>query len=256
MKRFFYLLRFEFKNLLISPSTYVSAFLFLSLMTLIYLVILSGFSQLPHNTPPSTQFFQTFWLPVLFMVPLLTMKSVADEARRGTLQTTLATSLSSLAFILAKFFSAYLLYLLLWSITLCFPFIIQQFFLPHSSLHTSLLFNAPSIFGSYLFIALSGLLFIAIGIFTSSLTRSQLIAGILSFSLLFTLIICTRFIFELPFFSYSYPHSFTPSITYLHIFDHLNDFSNGIFDTRALIFYISSSTLLLGTSSLFIRSKV
>lgn len=242
MKRFFYLIRFELKNLFICPFTYICAFLFLSLMAFLYLDILNDFSSSPHNTPPSTQFFRPLLFPVLFMVPLLTMKSLAAETRRGTLQTTLSTSLSPFTFILTKFFSAYLLYLLLWTITLSFPFIIQQFFLPSSSLHSSLLFNIPSLFGSYSFVALSGLLFIAIGIFSSSLTRSQFLACVFSFSLLLTFPICINI-----FSGHSLPFYFS---------DHLDDFSNVIFDTRPLIFYISSSIFLLGTSSLLIRSKV
>lgn len=252
MRRFLYLLRFEFKNLLITPATYVSAFLFLSLNILFYLVTIKVFLNTPQSIPPSTHFFQTFWIPTLFMIPLLTMKIIADETRRGTLQTTLATSLSPLSLILIKFFSAYFLYLLLWSITLCFPLMIQQFFLPHSGLHTSLLFNASSLIGGYFFIALSGLLFIAIGIFSSSLTRSQLIAGMLSFALLFVIIICLNPSSNLTF----VPRPFTHLMTPFNIDNHLKDFSTGIFDTRTLIFYTSITALLLGTSSLLLRLKI
>ena len=86
MRHFFTILSHELRSLLFNPSTYVAAVLFLSLMGFIFTGILDAYSKAPQETPPAAVFFQLFWIPVFFMVPLLTMKCLAEERRLGTLE--------------------------------------------------------------------------------------------------------------------------------------------------------------------------
>lgn len=65
-----------------------------------------------------------FWMPVLFVVPLLAMKSIAEERRLCTLETLMTTSVSSWAIVLSKFLSIYFVCMLLWLLTCLFPFIL------------------------------------------------------------------------------------------------------------------------------------
>ena len=81
MRGFLAIARHEVFVLLISPATYVAGFLFLLMMWLVYWLILK---DLPSEDLPASSFFQLFWLPVLFMVPLLTMRTLAEERRMGT----------------------------------------------------------------------------------------------------------------------------------------------------------------------------
>ena len=91
MRHFFTLLSHEIRVLLFSPSTYIAAVLFLLVMGFIFTGILDAYSKTPQETPPAVVFFQLFWLPVFFMVPLLTMKCFAEERRLGTIETLLTT---------------------------------------------------------------------------------------------------------------------------------------------------------------------
>ena len=81
MKHFLTLLSHEIRMLLVSPATYIAATLFLSFMGLIFIKILEEYSGTPQEASPADVYFQLFWLPVCVMVPLLTMKCLAEERR-------------------------------------------------------------------------------------------------------------------------------------------------------------------------------
>jgi ABC-2 type transport system permease protein len=239
--------------LFISPSTYVAAVLFLSLMGFLYWAILRGMVNTPSEMLPTVQFFSVFWIPVLFVIPLLTMRSIAGERSSGTLDTLMTTPTSRAAVVLSKFAGAYLFYLLLWSITLAYPILTNELY-PQAAESGALLELAP-LMGSFLFLATSGLLFIAIGIFSSSVTRSQLVAGMLSFTMLFVVIVGGQQMGNVTNAGGDFAPWIVATVNYLQIFAHLDDFSRGIIDTRPFFYYASTGFLLLGLSTLVIEAK-
>lgn len=239
--------------LLISPPTYIAAVLFLCLMGFLYWAILRGMVNTPSEMLPTVQFFSLFWIPVFFVVPLLTMRSIAGERSIGTLDTLMTTPTSRASVILSKFAGAYLFYMLLWTLTLSFPLLAQKLY-PHVSESGALLESAP-LAGGFLFLGISGLLFISIGIFASSITRSQLVAGMLSFTLLFVVIVGGQQMANLADSAADISTWMNATINYLQIFEHLDDFSRGIIDTRPFFYYASTGFLLLGLSTLVIEAK-
>lgn len=253
MRHFFTLFKQELRMLLISPSTYIAAVLFLSLMGFIYWAILRGMVNTPSETLPTVQFFSVFWIPVLFVVPLLTMRSIAGERSSGTLDTLMTTPTSFVTVILSKFSGAYVFYMLLWVLTLGFPILTQKLY-PHAAESGALLEYAP-LAGSFLFLATSGVLFISIGIFSSSITRSQVVAGMLSFTTLFVVIIGGQQISNIADTGSGLSSLMLATVNYLQIFAHLDDFSRGIIDTRPFFYYSSTGLLLLGLSSLINEAK-
>ena len=253
MRNFFTLLRHELRMLLISPPTYIAAVLFVSLMGFLYWAILRGMINTPEESLPIVQFLKIFWIPVFFVVPLLTMRSVAGERSTGTLDTLMTTPTSRVAVILSKFSGAYIFYMLLWLSTLSFPIIASTFF-PSAAVSGSLLETAP-IIGGFAFLALSGVLFISIGIFASSITRSQLVAGMLSFTTLFVAIIGGQQLGNIAENGAELAFWASELVNYLQIFEHLDDFSRGVIDTRPFFYYISTGALLLGLSTLVIEAK-
>ncbi|MGB0409244.1 MAG: ABC transporter permease [Opitutales bacterium] len=253
MRHFLTLLKHELRLLLISPSTYVAGVLFLCLMGFIYWAILRSMVNAPSETLPTVQFFSLFWIPVLFVVPLLTMRSIAGERSIGTLDTLMTTPTSRVAVVLSKFSGAYLFYILLWALTLGFPFITQKFF-PHASVNGALL-DGASLCGSFLFLAISGILFISIGILSSSVTRSQLVAGMLCFTTLFVVIVGGQQLGNIYSDTSNLDGWLDAMVSYLQIFQHLDDFSRGIVDTRPFFYYTSTGALLLGLSTLVIEAK-
>lgn len=244
------MLRHELKSLCLAPATYVAAFLFLLVMGFIFQGIVESFGKTPQDAIPMVLFFQLFWLPVFFMVPLLTMKSFAEEKRQGTLEALLTTPVSTGQVVAAKFSGAYLLYAILWLSTVGFNFVLHRF-VPDPRL-----LESGPLFGGYFFILLSGTLFVAIGIFASSVTRNQLVAGILSFSLLFAVIIGSRYLADLSAPDARYLPISDRWVDYLQVFQHVEDFSRGVIDTRPISFYLSTSLLFLALSMLAIESKL
>lgn len=253
MRHFFTLLKHELRMLLISPSTYVAGVLFLCLMGFLYWAILRSSVNAPSEVLPSVQFFSVFWIPVFFVVPLLTMRSIAGERSAGTLDTLMTTPTSRVAVVLSKFAGAYIFYMFLWALTLGFPIMTEKLY-PQAA-EAGALLDRASITGSFIFLAVSGVLFISIGILASSVTRSQLVAGMLSFTTLFVVIVGGQQLGNLADSGTQIMGWLDATINYLQIFEHLDDFSRGIIDTRPFFYYLSTGLLLLGLSTLVIEAK-
>ncbi len=252
MRHFPLLLAHELRMLAVSVATYSAAVLFLLVMGLFYFLVLYFYHQGGlHNDPPAAQYFQMFWIPVFFVVPLLTMKSLAEERRHGTLETLLTTPASTLEIVLAKYFAAYFFYIGLWALTLIFPLIAVKY-LPTPA--GSPLLDSASLVGGFTFVVFSGLLYIALGIFASSLTRNTLVAGMLSFSMLFVLIISGNLLPHLPLQDTWLSH-LLPAVDYLKTFQHLEDFSRGVIDTRPFFLYASNTLLVLGVTTLVVEAR-
>jgi len=250
MRHFFTILSHEIRSLLFSASTYIAAVLFLFVMAFFFATMLETYTKDPQETAPAVDFFRYFWLPVWFMVPLLTMRSLAEERRLGTLETLLTTPVSTAEVVLGKFAAAYLLYLAMWGSTLGFHFVLH-----HYARDPRLLDPGPLI-GGYLFIAVSGLLYVAVGIFASSLTRSQAVAGILSFIMLIALIAGLGYLSTSTVLDYEMLRPAKTAVDALQVFEHLDDFTHGVIDTRQIIFYVSGSALALIFSMLGVEAKL
>ena len=253
MRRLFHLTIHEIRLLLISSSTYWAGVLFLLAMGTIYAALLFDYMKTPQDERITSTFAQLFWIPVFVVVPLLTMKSVAEERRLGTLSALLSTGVSAWQLVFSKFFSAYLLYLSLWLCTYLFPVIAYLRF-PLLKEEIDLL-HGYSLWGGFIFIALTGISYIAIGIFTSCLTRSQLVAGMLSFTLLFLIIVGGQLLEGLPIASFSILEKFSDPLNYFRSFKQLEDFSLGIYDSRPFFLYVSGGLLLMGLSVLVVEQK-
>ena len=250
MKHFLTLLSHEIRMLLVSPSTYLAAVLFHGFMGFIFTTILESYSKVPQEVSPAQVFFQLFWLPVLFMVPMLTMKCLAEERRLGTIETLLTTPVTTTEVVLGKYGAAYLLYLTLWGSTAGFFFILRKY-------SGDVRFIDPGpLLGGYLFIAVSGLLFIALGVFASSLSRNQAVAGILCFSMIFGLIFGLSFLANTSILNRDTLQPVKLAVDYAQVLVHRDDFTRGVIDTRQLLFYLSGTVLALIFSILGVEAKL
>ncbi len=250
MKHFPTILGHEIRMLLVSPSTYIAGVLFLGVMGFVFTGILESYSKAPQETSPTQIFFQLFWLPVFFMVPLLTMKCLAEERRLGTIETLLTTPVSTAEVVLGKYGAAYFLYIVLWGSTGGFFYILQKF------AGDARFLDLGPLVGGYVFIAVSGLLFIAIRVFASSLSRNQAVAGILCFAMLFGLIIGLRFLPEVEALNSEVLHPVKSAVEYAQVFQHFDAFTRGVVDTRQLLFYLSGTVLGLIFSILGVEAKL
>lgn len=250
MKHFLTLLSHEIRMLLVSPATYFAATLFLGFMGLIFSKILDMYSGAAQETSPAYVFFNLFWLPVCVMVPLLTMKCLAEERRLGTIETLLTTPVTTAEVVLGKFGAAYFLYLALWGSTAGFFYILKRF-----STDPRFLDPGPLV-GGYVFIAVSGLFFVALGVFASSLTRNQSVAAVLCCVMLGTLILGGNALADTTWLDQDMFRPVKTAMQYAHVFTHRDDFTRGIIDTRQVLFYLSGTVVTLIFSILGVEAKL
>jgi ABC-2 type transport system permease protein len=160
---------------------------------------------------------------ILFVMPMITMRTYAEEKRSGTIELLLTSPVSDFQIIMGKFLGAMGLYAVMLLVTM---------------IHIGILF----IFGSpewkplvtaYLGLLLMGGAFISLGLFISSLTKNQIVAGMVTFAvfLLFWVISWIG--------SVSSGGTSADVASYLSIIDHYDDFAKGVIDTKHLIYYLS-----------------
>lgn len=235
MKNFYILLVHELQKLLQQASTYfIAAFFFLLMgFNFIYTLFLHTQTLLP--TSCLQNLFELFWLPTLFILPLITMRILSEEQSSGLLERLFSTPVGVCSFILSKFCLVYFFYVGLWLLCLVYPFVAQYLIKDNLSVP----FISPTIlYGGLLFILASNFLFIAIGIFASSLTRTQMVAGFLGFSFLFILLVGPKALGEMSFLPYNYS-------IYIDSFETLDNLCRGLFDLRPFIFYLGGGGLFL-----------
>jgi gliding motility-associated transport system permease protein len=176
---------------------------------------------------------QNVLILILFLMPMVTMRSYSEEKRSGTIELLLTSPLTDFQIILGKFLGAMALYGCMLAVTL---------------IHVGLLFvyGRPEwkpIVTAYVGLLLMGGCFISLGLFISSLTKNQIVAGMVTFAVFLLLWIITWIG------SFSGPTA--DKITqYLSIVDHYDDFGKGVIDTTHFVYYISFITF-----GLFLTAK-
>jgi len=161
----------------------------------------------------------------LFVLPLVTMRTYSEEKRSGTIELLLTAPLTDLQIIFGKFLGAMGLYAAMLAVTL---------------IHVGLLF----VFGNpewrpvattYLGLLLMGGCFISVGLLISSLTKNQIVAGMITFGVFLMLWVINWIA------SFMGPTT-QQVLNYLSITDHLDDFTKGVLDTKHLVYYVSFIT--------------
>ena len=185
-----------------------------------------------------------FWFYFIFIFPLITMRTFADEERQGTLESLLTAPVTTGQIVLGKYFAAYLFYLLLWLPMYLYPWMseignwytsVRYGVVPEGCISYTL----ADWVGPYCILALSGAFFIAVGVLCSSLTRSQIIAGIIATCFMIMFYFTGR-VTEL---WGEFPAA--PAFHYLSCTEQVGAFSRGLLDTRPLVLYITLTLFTL-----------
>jgi len=235
----------EVKSYFSSPIAYIAIGLWALLYGYFFFAILSFFvrqsMQMNQFGPQALNLNQQLIRPllqnvtilILFLMPMVTMRTYSEEKRSGTIELLLTSPITDFQIVLGKFFGAMALYAVMLAVTL---------------FHIGVLFiyGSPEwkpILTSYIGLLLLGGCFIAVGLFISSLTKNQIVAGMVTFAVFLLLWIITWIG------SFSGP-TVDKLTTYLSIIDHFDDFGKGVVDTTHLIYYLSFITF-----GLFLTAK-
>lgn len=245
MRNILILAKREFGAYFNSPVAYIVATVFLLLQGYIFWLILSLLSspQFPVAQNAMEIFFGGtfyYWLSLLVIPSFITMRSFAEEKKSGTIETLLTAPISDFSVVMGKFLAAWRFFITLW-----FPTFVYIFILNH---HTSI--DMGPIYTGYAGTFLIGAVFVSIGIFTSSLTKNQLVAAITSFLILMGF-------FSLGFLGYFADTELSRSIiSYFSFADHFADsFAIGIIDSRNIIFYISLTVVMIYLTVLVLGTR-
>ena len=159
---------------------------------------------------------------ILFVMPMITMRTFSEEKRSGTIELLLTSPVTDTQIILGKFLGALGLYAALLAVTL---------------IHIAILFvyGAPEwkpIATGYLGLLLMGSCFLSIGLFISSLSKNQIVAGMVTFAVFLMLWVINWIgAFVGP--------TMQAVLGHLSITDHFDDFAKGVLDTKHLIYYVT-----------------
>jgi ABC-2 type transport system permease protein len=170
---------------------------------------------------------------LLFVMPMITMRTYAEEKRSGTMELLLTSPLTDLQIILGKFLGALTLYSSMLAVTLIYVGVLFVFGNP----------EWKPIVTAYLGLLLFGGAFISVGMLISSFTRNQIVAGMITFGVFLLLWVIDWLG------NFAGPAA-EPIINYLSITQHFDDFAKGVIDTKHLIYYVSFITF-----GLFLTAK-
>ncbi len=168
----------ELRAYFFSPLAYVVLFFFLLVNGIVFGNLTAALSdpRAPAG-PPMTYFFGSTALMLLILGVVLTMRLISEELRSGSIEVLMTAPITEGQVIAGKYLAALAFYAFLWLPTLLYAVILD---------HYSDVDWGPVAAG-YLGILLVGALFLAIGVFASATTSSQLVAAMVTAALLFLL---------------------------------------------------------------------
>lgn len=159
----------EIKSYFYSASGYV----FMGIFLLICGIFFANYNLLPAS-PLYSNVLSSITFIFLILVPILTMKLLAEERHQKTDQLLLTSPLSVGEIIIGKYLASVLFFLITLAITVLYPLMLRGFgTIP-----------VGEVFATYVGFALMGAAFISVGVFVSSFTENQVIAAVSSFGIL------------------------------------------------------------------------
>ena len=235
----------EIRSYFASPIAYVVLGFFALVYGFFYVQILNWFvqqgMQMAFAGPTTLNVNQQMIRPLLlnmtvvllFVLPMITMRTYAEEKRSGTIELLLTSPLTDLEIILGKFLGAMALYGAMLAVSLVYVLLLFFFGTP----------EWKPIATAYLGLLLLGGCFISVGLLVSSFTRNQIVAGMITFAVFLLL-------WVIDWAASSAGPTMRTVLEYLSITQHFDDFAKGVIDTKHIVYYVSFITF-----GLFLTAK-
>jgi len=236
----FTLLKKEISSFFASPIGYLVLAVFLIINGLFLWLFKNQFNILDYGFADLSSFFTLAPWILIFLIPAVTMRSFSEEKRQGTLELLLTRPISKLQIVLGKYFGAVVLIILALIPTSLYVYAVYQLGNPVGNL------DLGSTIGSYI-----GLLFLvaaytAIGVFSSSISKNQIVAFIIA------VFICLFFYIG---FNSVADYFSSSTIDSLGMQAHFESIGRGIIDTRDLLYFITITVIFILLSTLGINSE-
>jgi ABC-2 type transport system permease protein len=183
---------------------------------------LGGSPPMNVNDQVMRPFLMNGSVMVLFVLPMITMRTYAEEKRSGTIELLLTSPLTDFQIVMGKFLGAMTLYAAMLAVTFIYVALLFVFGNP----------EWISILIGYLGLLLMGGCFVALGLLVSSMTKNQIVAGVVTWAVFLMLWVI------------NWMSGFTgPTmqkvLEYVSFTGHFEDFARGTVDTKHLVYYVS-----------------
>lgn len=214
----------EMKSYFTSPLGYVylCAYLFMS-------GLFFKMSMIDYGSSNVALFFSSSLIVYMFLVPILTMRLFSEEKKSKTDQILLTSPVSVTGIVVGKFLAA----MSVFTIALIPTSIAIVIIGSYSSISVGMTI------GNYVAVLFLGMAFIAIGCFLSAITESQVVAAVLSF----TVMMCLYFLDNLV---SSVSSTFLSTIiSFISVYGRYSDFTSGLFSLSSIVYYISLAVIFL-----------
>ncbi len=234
---FFTLLNREIRAYFLSPVAWVVWFFFLLLTGFNFYAGVAALNRGPSEVTVVEAFFNTvfFWFGFVLIFPLITMRLFSEEYKMGTIEPLMTAPVRDSQVVLAKYGSALFFYVVLWLPSLLY-FVVFNLVTRLDAAGAS----GPYL-GAYAILLLLGMFYLSLGCLASALTRNQVVAAIMSFSVI-TLLFFTGL---LSIFLLSVTPTLRVMTGYFSALEHMSEASRGFFDSRPLVFYLSLTAFVL-----------
>ena len=216
----------EFNSFFTSTIAYLTIGMFLLINGLFLWVFDDDFNVLNAGFADLTSFFYLAPWILIFLIPAITMKTFADEFRSGTIEILKTRPITNVTLVLGKFFAILTLLIIVLIPTFVYVYSIHELGNPVGNL------DYGSISGSYLGLFLLASSFVSIGIFTSTLSKNQVVAFLLG--------ICMVLLFYYGFDAVSSlfgDYSYTIKLFGMN--EHYKSISRGVIDSRDVLYFMS-----------------
>ena len=216
----------EFNSFFTSTIAYLTIGMFLLINGLFLWVFDDDFNILNAGFADLTSFFYLAPWILIFLIPAITMKTFADEFRSGTIEILKTRPITNITLVLGKFFAILTLLIIVLIPTFVYAYSIHELGNPVGNL------DYGSIIGSYIGLFLLASSFASIGIFTSTLSKNQVVAFLLG--------ICMVFLFYYGFDAVSSlfgDYSYTIKLFGMN--EHFKSVSRGVIDSRDVLYFMS-----------------
>lgn len=223
----------EFRDYFVTPIAY--------LVIAIFLLVTGWFffsTFFLKNQTSLRDFFNLLPLTFSFVIPALTMRLLSEEFQQGSYELLITMPVRGRDIIIGKFLAICSVLLFLLIPTLAYPV----------SIHFLGDLDWGPVIGGYIGALFLGASFSALGLFTSSLTRNQIIAFILGAVICFALSLLDKMLVF-------FPQSVLEVAQYLGAGHHFQNIAKGILDSRDIIYFLSLIFIGLYLTSLTIQSR-
>ncbi len=223
----------EVNSFFSSLTAYIVMGVFLTTVGLM-LWVFPNSNLLNYGYADLNSFFYITPYVLLFLVPAITMRAFAEEFRTGTIELLLTKPLTTWQLVMGKFWSNLALVLLTIAPTLLYYYTIYELGNPVGNI------DSGAVFGSYIGLALLCAVFVAVGLWSSSLGDNQIVAFIVAVFVCFLMYVGVGALANLAFWGkWAYP------LSWIALDQQYTDLGRGLIDSRNVIYLCSLTAFFL-----------